>query len=168
MTKRVLIAVGLVAAVASGSAIALAQPQIVPGMRGPGPGRPGPGGRGGGPLDFGLRGIELSDTQREQIRSIMESHRGEFDTTGTKLREAHRAFAQAVEAASVDESAIRAASGGVAAAMADEAILRAKVRADVHATLTPEQLEQLKQRRDELEKRRGDMQPPGPRRRGQR
>jgi protein CpxP len=166
MTKRIFLAAALAAALAGGSAIAVAQPQVGPGLRGPGPGRPGP--RGGGPFDLGLRGIELNDTQRDQVRTIMESHKAEFDAAGTRLRDAHRAFAEAVEAASIDESAIRSASANVATAMADEAILRARVRSEVQGILTPEQQEQLKQRRAEMEKRRGERrQQLQPRRRGQ-
>ena len=168
MKKRVVIAVGLVAALAGGTAIAIAQPQIGPGPRGPRPGGPRPGFPGGGPFDLGLRGIELSDTQREQIRGIVESHKAEFDAAAAKLRDARRAFAEAVQAASIDESAIRSASTAVAGAMADEAILHAKVRTEVQAVLTPEQQEQVKQRRAEMEKRRGERpQQFGPRRRGQ-
>jgi protein CpxP len=167
MKNRVFMAIGLVAALAAGSAVVVAQPQG-PGPGVPRPGQRGPGPRVGGPLDFGLRGIELNDTQRDQVRTIMESHRAEFDAAGSKLRDAHRAFAEAVEAASIDESAIRSASANVAAAMADEAILRAKVRTEVQGILTPEQQEQLKQRRAEMEKRRGERQQRlQPRRRGQ-
>jgi protein CpxP len=111
--------------------------------------------------DFGLRGIDLTDAQREQIRSIMDAHKTEFDATGAKLRDAHRAFADAtIEAATVDESAVRTAATAVGAAMAEEAILRGKVRTEVQAILTPEQQEQLKQ----METRRQQLQP---RRRGQ-
>src|SRR5262245_21995239 len=48
-----------------------------PGMRGPG----GPGMRGpGGPMGFGLplRELDLSDDQKTQLKSIMDSHRDEF------------------------------------------------------------------------------------------
>ena len=163
MTKRFLLAAGLVAALAGGSAVAVAHGQR-PGPGGPGfPGGPGPRGPG-----FDLRGIELTDAQRDQIRSIMESHTAEFDAAGTKRREAHRAFASAVEAEASDENAIRSASAAIGAAMADEALLRAKVRTEVQTLLTPEQREQLTQRRAEMEKRRSErqQQQPGPRRRG--
>jgi Spy/CpxP family protein refolding chaperone len=46
--------------------------------------------------------------------------------------------------------------------MADEAMLRAKARSEVQAILTPEQQEQLKQRRSEMEQRRQQR---GPRKR---
>jgi Spy/CpxP family protein refolding chaperone len=155
MTKRLIVAAGLIAALAGASGIAVAdQPQ--PGVQGPG--RPGPrGGPRGGPLmDFGLRGVQLTDTQRDQARSILESHKAEFADLAAKLRTAHAAFAQAVRSGPVDEAAIRERSTAVASAMADEAILRAKVRTEVEALLTPEQQEQLKQRRAEMEKRMSD------------
>jgi periplasmic protein CpxP/Spy len=164
MTKRILLGAALIAALAGGSAMVAAQPpQGGPGLRGPG--GPGPGPRRVGPgLDLGLRGIELTDAQRDQLRSIMESHKAELDAVGSKVREAHRAFAEAtIEASPIDEATVRARSAAVATAMADEAILRAKVRAEAQSILTAEQLEQLKQRRAEMEKRRQQLQP---RRRG--
>jgi periplasmic protein CpxP/Spy len=153
MTKRVLIAAGLAAALISGGALALAQPP-----QGPGPGprmHGGPGGPGvGGPRDFGLRGIELTDAQKEQVKSIRESHKAEFQAIGEKMRAAHDAFAQATQAETVDEASVRAKSTAVASAMADEAILRAKVRTEINAILTPEQLEQLKTRQEQMNNRR--------------
>ena len=163
MTKRILVAAGLVAALAVGTTLTFAQGPGGPGgprMRGPaaqGPGMPGEprGPRGRGPrVDFGLRGVELTDAQREQVRSIMQSHRAEFETVGRALGEAHRAFAEATRAGTVDEAAIRNQATAVATAMADEAILRSKVRAEVHALLTPEQQQQLKDREAAMQKRR--------------
>lgn len=146
MTKRILVAAGLVAALAAGTAVSFAQG---PGPRAPGvgPGPHGPGRRG----DLGLRGVQLTDAQREQVQSIMQSHRAEFDNVGKALGEAHRAFAEATR--SGDEAAIRARSTAVANAMAEEAILRAKVRSEVHALLTPEQLQEITQREAEMQKR---------------
>jgi len=156
MTKRVLMAAGLAAALVSASALVLAQPPQGPGPRehrgGPGPG--GPGGAFGGMMDFGLRGVELADAQREQVKTIVDSHRDEMRAVGEKMREAHRAFAESTRAETIDESAIRAKSTAVAAAMADEAILRAKVRTEVLAILTAEQQEQLKAQQQERANRR--------------
>jgi len=168
MTKRILIAAGLVAALAGG-AVAMAQaPQGGPGgQRGPGgAGGPRRGPGGAGPMgDLGLRGIDLPDAQREQVRAIMESHQAEFQQAATRLREAHRGFAEAVRADALDESAVRARSTAIAAAMADEAILRAKVRAEVQGILTVEQQQQLKDRSANAEKRlRERQQQPRPRR----
>ena len=158
MFKRVLVAAGLVAALAGGTAVAIAQP---PQGGGPGIGGPGRGPRGGGPRgfggpmgDLGLRGVDLTDAQKEQLRSIMESHKQEFEQVGAKLREAHQGLAAAVDGPSVDESAIRARSTTLATALADEAILRAKVRVEVQGILTAEQLQKVQERKAEMLKRR--------------
>jgi periplasmic protein CpxP/Spy len=147
MMKRIVLYAGLAAALVGGSALAAAQPpQGGPGVFGRGP-------RAGSPADFGLRGIDLTDAQREQVRAIMESNRTALEQASKTLREAHRAFAEATAGATIDEAALRARSTTLAGAMADEAIVRSKVRAEVHALLTPEQQQQLQAR-------------PQPRRRG--
>jgi protein CpxP len=108
-----------------------------------------------------LRGIDLTDAQRQQMRSIMESHKAEFDQVRTKLREAHAAMAAASSGQPVDEAAIRASSTALAAALADEAILNAKVRAEVFGILTAEQQQTLQERQAERGKRRQGRQPAG-------
>ena len=154
MVKRVLVAAGLVAALAGGTAIAVAQPpQDGPRVSGPGRGPRG-GMRGGFGGILPLRGIALTDAQREQVRSIMASHKAEFDQVRTKLREGHQALAAASNGQPVDEAAIRAASTSLAAAMADEAILRAKVRAEVVGILTAEQQQKLQERQTQRRQRR--------------
>jgi periplasmic protein CpxP/Spy len=122
-------------------------------MQGPGVGLP-------------LRQLDLTDQQRAQVRTIMESHQQEFRALGERMREAHRALNQAVTAPAVDEGAIRAASATLAEAQADGAVLRARVHAEVFNVLTPEQQQragqlrqQFEQRRDErLEQRRQNLQ----------
>ena len=64
--------VALILALAVGG-LALAQPSQG-GRRG------GPGGPGFGPPVVELRGLDLSDVQREQVKSIMERHREEMRT----------------------------------------------------------------------------------------
>jgi protein CpxP len=108
-----------------------------------------------------LRGIDLTDAQRQQMRSIMESHKAEFDQVRTKLREAHAGMAAASSGQTVDEAAIRASSTALAAALADEAILSAKVRAEVFGILTAEQQQTLQERQAERGKRRQGRQPAG-------
>lgn len=156
MMKRVVIAAALAAALAGGSALAIAQPpQGGPGMHGPGGPRGGP----GGPMmDFGLRGIDLTDAQKEQVKTIMDSHKSEFDQIRTRMRDAQRAFGDATQADTIDEAAIRTKATAVAGVMADEAILRAKVHGEVLQILTADQQDQLKAKREEMQKRRGQRQ----------
>jgi periplasmic protein CpxP/Spy len=155
MNTRLLAAVGLAAILGGTTAVTLAQPPAGPGPEGPGRG---PRGGAGRLADFGLRGIDLTEAQRDQIRTIMQSHEDATRAAHTKLREAHRALAEATRAETIDEAAIRARSAEVATAMADEAILRSKVRAEVLAILTTEQQATLKERQPTMQQWRQERQ----------
>jgi protein CpxP len=103
----------------------------------------------GGPGFIGIPpGIELTDDQRQQVRSIMESHRDQMQQAGEKMRTAREGMQALIEADNIDESAIRAKSAEVAAAEADAAIMQAKVRIEVFQILTPEQQQKAKEFRD--------------------
>jgi protein CpxP len=146
MIKRVLIAAGLAAALATGTTAAAAQappeagaqagPRGPRGFRGP-----------GGPGDFGLRGIELTDAQRDQVRAIVDRHRDELGQVRDKLREAHRGLAEATRAESIDEATVRARAAAIGNLMADEAILRARIHGEILPILTAEQRQTLQERR---------------------
>ena len=160
-TLKISLAAGFVAVVlAAGSALVIAQDGPMP-RRGPGPGMGGPppggpmgGMRGpGGPMGPmamgpgpGFRELDLSDDQKAQVKSIMESHQAEFKAVGDKIAAAREAMRTVLEAETLDESAVRAKSVEVAAAEADAAILGAKVRAQTLQVLTSEQLAKLKER----------------------
>lgn len=114
-----------------------------------GPGRPG--GRLIGPLgglvtlhpDLPLPGLDLTEAQRAQVRAIMQSHRDE----GRALLQRAQAAADGLQKAtalSVDEAAAAQHGQALGGAIADAAILRARIRAEVLAILTPEQQSQAK------------------------
>ena len=140
-------------------------PAVQSGRRGPGmmgrgmmgPGGPGMrGGPGGGPFGMfgpGLRGLDLTDAQREQVKAIMESHRDEQKAAGDKMMAARKALHEAIAAETFNEAAIRAAAGEVGAAEADAAVLQAKIHGEVFAILTPEQVKKAKELRSEMENR---------------
>lgn len=153
-TLKISLAAGFVAVVlAAGSGLVMAQDGPMP-RRGPGMGGPPPGGmRGpGGPgglmgmgLGPGFRGLDLTDDQRGQIKSIMDSHQDEFKAVGEKMRAAREGMQALIEADTLDEAAVRAKSVEVAAVEADAAILGAKVRQQTLQVLTSEQLTKLKE-----------------------
>ena len=118
---------------------ALAQaPEGRRGGRGFGHGGPGRGG-------FPLAQLDLSDAQREQVKAVMERHREDMQTLGTRLREAHDAQRAAVEAVPVNEGLIRTTSQSIAAAQTDMALLQARIHNDVWNVLTPEQQAKAKE-----------------------
>jgi len=124
------------------------------GMMGPGgPGMlGGPGGR-GGMFGAGLRGIDLTDAQREQVRAIMVSHRDEQKAIGDRMQAARKALHESIAADAFDENAIRAKATEVGAVEADAAVLQAKIRGEVFGLLTPEQVKKAKELRSEMENR---------------
>jgi Spy/CpxP family protein refolding chaperone len=129
-------------------------------FRGPGPGGRGPGGPGArgpmgllGALGPAIHQAGITTEQQEQIKNVLDSHRDEFKAIGERMRAARDGMRAAVEADGVDENTIRAKSQEVAGVEADQAILGARVRAEVLTLLTPEQLDKVKQFRTEMQKR---------------
>lgn len=113
-------------------------------------------GRGGvfGELRMGLRGLNLTEDQRTQVRSILQSHREDFKALLEKGRAAREQLQQAASGSPVDENAVRNASGAVGDAAADAAILRAKVRNEIFALLTPEQRQKADALKQQMQQRR--------------
>lgn len=162
---RVTVAAGVLAA--SGLALTPLLAQDAPPQGGTTTRRMGPGGPGGfgfgrgpggpfgmlGELGRGLRQLELTDAQREQLRGVMQSHQAAFREIGDRLRIAHEALHSAVTADAVDEAAIRARSADVAAIQADAAVLRARVHQEVFSLLTAEQQAKARELKAQAEAR---------------
>jgi len=111
--------------------------------------------------DLPLLGLNLSDAQREQVRAIMQTHRDE----GRALMQRAEAAADALRKATgqtIDEGAATQHGQALGAAIADAAVLRARIRAEVFAILTPQQqAEAHKIAADRLDRReRGRRTPP--------
>jgi Spy/CpxP family protein refolding chaperone len=132
-------------ALVAGAGLATVAAQGPAGPGGPGAqGRRGPGGLGGG-LALPLRGLDLTDTQREQVRTAVAAHKAEFDAVRTRMRTARSALQAAVTAEAFDEAAVRQKSVDVAAVEADAAVLQAKVYSEVWALLTSEQQQKARE-----------------------
>src|SRR5262245_13837592 len=155
ITKR--LALALVALSIAGAAIAsvyaAARDQNTSQPPGPFSGR-GPGGRGGpgrgmgpgGPM--GLlpmigRELQLTDSQRDQVKAIADSHRDEWQALAGRARTAHEALEAAVTGDTIDETLIRQKSADVAAIEADMAVSRAHAYAEVVQILTADQKAKL-------------------------
>jgi Spy/CpxP family protein refolding chaperone len=132
-----------------------------PAGRHAGPG--GPMGRGGffgpgldGPLGLlrmlGPR-LNLTDTQRDQLKNIAASHKDEWKTLADRARTAHEALNDAVMADKLDDATIRARASELAAVEADIAVASAHARAEAWQILTPEQQAQAKQFQTEMKNR---------------
>ena len=101
MTKRWKMAVGAILGVAllagTGAAVVTAREQGPGGPGGMGR-RGGPGGPGGpGGILPGLRALELTDAQRQQVKATMDAHKATFDAQRDKLVAAHKPQASVEE-----------------------------------------------------------------------
>ena len=130
--------------------------QDPPTFRSGGRGGPGRWGGPGGPMGmlpmFG-REIGLTDTQRDQIKAIADSHKDEWQAIGDRARKAHEALNAAVTADTIDDGLIRQKSAEVAAVDADMAVARAHAHAEVFQILTADQKAQIKKRQAEMKDR---------------
>jgi protein CpxP len=140
--RKIVVTAGIVALM-SGGAVALFA-QAGPG-RGAGPFGPGgPGGRGFA-AGFALGQLDLSDAQKQQVRTIMQRHREQSQATMQRMQQAMQAQRAAINQVPVNEAAVRQSAAALAAVEADMAVDQARLHADIFNVLTVEQQEKAKQ-----------------------
>ncbi len=115
-------------------------------------------GRMGGPGGMGMlrrfgSQLGLTDAQKDQIKTIMQSHRDELQGLGQRAADARQALHQAELTDPVDEGAIRDKSTALAAVEADLAVSRAHIRSEVFQVLTPDQQAKAKQLAAQMQQR---------------
>jgi Spy/CpxP family protein refolding chaperone len=131
-------AVLAIAAASQAQTAPKAPPPAAPAVKSPPQGQPG-----AGPVAR----LNLTQAQRDQIRTLREAQRTDSLALREKMRAARQQLHQAMRADVPDEAAVRSAAGAVAALRADQAALQARSRAQSMKALTPEQQAQLKQAR---------------------
>jgi len=164
---------GLVAVGLSAGAYVHAQDQNTNQPPRPFRGRGGPGGP-GGPGGFGGPGgpmgmlpmlgpqLGLTDAQRDQIKTIADSHKDDWKGLADRARNARLALEDAITADKLDDAAIRQKAADAAAVEADLAVARAHAYGEVVQILTADQKAQLKSLQTQMKQRMAD----GPSRRG--
>jgi protein CpxP len=145
--SHVLSLIVLVVALIAGGALVLAQgpPDGGPRGRGFGPGGPGAG--------LPLRGLNLTDAQREQVRQLTQQNREQMRALIDRMRTAQEARRKAIEAVPFDESQVRSAMKDIADVEADLAVAQARLQSDVYALLSADQQQQLQKLRADREAR---------------
>ena len=137
------------------------------GVQAQAPGRPGGGGFGrrggpmarggamgpGGAVDLPLAQLHLTAQQRDQVKTIVDSHQDELKTLGDREAAARQALEQSVTADAIDEGAIRQHAADLGAVEADMAVERAHIRAEVLQILTPDQQKEAKTLADSAPRR---------------
>jgi protein CpxP len=98
-----------------------------------------------GPLAMLGNQLGLSDGQRDQIKSLAQSHADEWKALLTREQQARQAEQAAIASAQFDEVTIRQKSADLAAVNADIAVARARARGELLQLLTPDQQAKLKE-----------------------
>ncbi len=110
----------------------------------------------GGPIMRMLARLDLSDAQRDRIRTIMEQARPRFQEQREALMNVRQQLRD-LNPASFDEAAVRRIAAGLATPMQEIAVLRQQVRSQVWAVLTPEQRGQAETLCETMQQRRDSM-----------
>jgi Spy/CpxP family protein refolding chaperone len=98
----------------------------------------------------GLRALDLSEAQRDQIFKIRHDQAPAFREQMKKVRASREELQKLARADRFDQAAVRRAADAQAKALSDLAVLRVQAASQVRAVLTPEQkakLDQMRERR---------------------
>ncbi len=97
-------------------------------------------------------GLNLSQEQKEQLRSILAGHKEELKSIAVQTAQARKELAAAL-AQGADPQALKAAYDKVSSAGFERVLLRSKISAEVKSILTPEQVQRLEKRKQARENR---------------
>jgi Spy/CpxP family protein refolding chaperone len=99
-----------------------------------------------------LRAASLSDTQREQVKAVIDSERDQLAEEHQALAEARRNLQEAVQQGA-EEPALRDKAAQIGTLEGDLAVTMADVHRQVQGILTDEQKQQIEKGRAERQKR---------------
>src|SRR5690348_9085134 len=115
---------------------------------------------GGGGEMRGLRALNLSEAQRDQIFKIHHDQAPAFRDQMKKVRASREELQKLARADKFDQAAVRRAADTQAKAISEMAVMRVQAQNQVRSVLTPEQKAKLDQMRQERESRRSQGQGP--------
>ncbi len=97
------------------------------------------------------RGLDLTDDQQTQIKTILETARNASEPLHKQMDEAHKQLEAATANGQFDEAQVRALANQQAQLMADSIVEHERTKSRIFAILTPEQ----RAKADEMHKRGG-------------
>jgi protein CpxP len=96
-----------------------------------------------------LRGLNLSEAQRDRVFSILHAQAPQLRTQMREARQARQALQQLALAGELDEAKLQEAAQRASRASAELAVLRTRTQNALYKELTPEQQSQLKARMEQ-------------------
>jgi Spy/CpxP family protein refolding chaperone len=103
----------------------------------------------------GLRALNLTEAQRDQIFKIHHDQAPAFRDQMKKVRASREELQKLARADKFDQAAVRRAADAQAKALSDMAVMRVQAQNQVRAVLTPEQKAKLDQMREQRRQRHG-------------
>ena len=98
-----------------------------------------------------LRGLALSEEQQDRVFAILHEQAPKRRALGRAERKAGDALRELARAPQLDEARAAASAQALGQAIADQELLRLQIGARLKALLTPDQRQQLEQRRGEAD-----------------
>ena len=99
-----------------------------------------------------LKGLDLTDAQKEQIKTLMEQHRAAMpkpEDAGTEMDQ----LKTLIQAETFDEAAVRALLESKQKDRLDHEVARAKLQSDIYKVLTTEQKAKLAERQQKWQEK---------------
>lgn len=115
-------------------------------------------GYGGGPGLGSVFGLNLSDSQRDQVLKIVENHQIDMIKARGELIKGREALREALQGDTFNEDKVRQAYKKMSSLREDRLVARSQAMNEIKAVLTPEQIKQLDERKagfDRKDPRRG-------------
>ena len=109
----------------------------------------------GCPPAFLLKLLDLTDTQKKQIATVVQGQREKTSSILQKRAELRRQLRKAERVEPFDEKQVRNIASNLAQLEGDMIVSRAKVRSQVSAVLTPAQRDMVKKLESGMENRQG-------------
>lgn len=155
MKKRIIVIAGIAALVIGATIFAVAQgPDAMRKMHGPGRGPHGHGDM----LEHMARELNLTDAQKAQVKTIMESAESSAQAIHPKLEEIHKQLEAATANGQFDEAQVRSLAGQQAQLEAEMRVEHLRAKSKVFGVLTAEQ----RVKAEEMHKRMGPHRRHGP------
>ncbi len=101
-----------------------------------------------------LRGLSLTDAQREKVKTIVQAQAPALQEKANEARNARMELWSLSMSGQYDEAKAKSLAEGGTQAMAEIALMRARTGSQIYQVLTPEQQTQLKERMERFKSRR--------------
>ena len=96
--------------------------------------------------------LDLSDAQKEQVKTLVTANRAAVEPYRNQLRDSAKALREATANGQFNEAQIRAIAQTQAQANAELTVANAKLKAEIYNILTPEQRAKVEERRAPMDK----------------